>query len=356
MSKDINSRFGFNMYKYPIWPNNGKTVAKESETELSFITGSQDYAFLCDLAIDANGILHATYRLGTGHNTANDGDIIYRRSLNTSGTSWDSQVIVKAHGGNMATNPCIFFIGVRLHIIYIYAGDWMLIYSDDNGETWSGEVFWINYYIGGGGNGQLSGASQAIEHNGKVLKAMYGTTLNSGERQGYLYESTGLDLSSSPPFTFKSFITKPLTTPEAYDWEEPSLIRRSDGLIMGAVRSDPKKEIHTIYTLNGGTLFSHARKWLADSWMKIGWAVSPSGTGMFIGRNKADARAVLIYSNDYFRNGISGGYCDSRTGEAEYAGTVWSPQEGKFICLRSTEIGTPDTGPTILLCERYIES
>ena len=341
----LSNIYGLNLYKGIKFIDNGKSVSIDVPTyDVEIGTGTFDYSFVPDLAIDSSGDLHLVYRKGSDHNTTLNGTIVYRKSTDN-GVTWSAEsTVVPNDGAILLTNCSITYTSTgRLIVTYSKESGTTRTpyrrYSDDLGDTWSTEAIFSNEY----GSGQWVSVTGAIEQVGKRNAVMF-----SSEDDGDTWTKFG-DITPTP-FTFTIGGNDP-------DFEEPTLFRLKSGIWACLLRSDPSPFTgsYMIYSYDLER-WSWPKK-VSDSRGKNPVCVTPSGTIISVGRNAADWRTLLSYSTDGGKTWTSE-YLDAITSAYMYAGVVWSHVINKAIVVYSYQTtggATTTTGPCNIVCKHISE-
>lgn len=330
---------------------NSKTISFEDETIFQVGSGINDYlAFPC-LTIDSNNDLHLIYTKGPDHNVSTTQHIIYRTSTD-GGYTWSSEVTVVPSSGILLTTGgiCVVSTGriiIGYHKVNSPVAQKYMIYSDDDGSTWSSEILVTNDYPD---PGQISGPSNPFEYEGDLYWAMYGRTTGSGDRECVLYKSTdGLDGEAWS----KISVIQPAIS---QDYEEPEVIPNADGLFIALLRSDSQAFTRMVFSWDKGITWSTVRQDVVNSIGFNGAAVSPLNGIFSFGRRATDNRTIIQYSANGGQNWTTR-VADARTGANMYGKAVWHPVLDKFIGVYAAETTAPInyTGPTHLVCTRWDE-
>lgn len=352
----IKDKYALNFYKKPLFINNGKSISYIDETLILSGTGPDDYRAFGGMAIDANGILHLTYRAGSDHLQTKDGTIYYQRSLNTLGTEWTERraIISDLPGATVTVGGNGIYVTQTGRILLFYSHPitpyaMRQIHSDDGGETWSESVeMTTDYPIP---TGVLGGPGRPVYKNSRYLKSFYGYP-SVGAYGSYLYQST----TTESPWTQVSVIASPSIVINGTNatFEEPTLVIRHDKLLLSFLRSDPLQGTYMSYSPDDGIIWSYPTYIFAGVGMPC-VDISPSGTIFIMSREAGSMRPIKAISYDGGKT-FDVSYIDDRTGAQMYGGVCWSPIEKKFVVFYMVTVGDVNYGSCDVVIRRFSES
>lgn len=324
----------------PSWSSNGKVVTPETPFVVDAPVSNPDY-YMCAGGHYYNGISSFIYRKGNGHNDSIAGVLNMRRF---DGSNFLSETLVKAADATLLiTNPSPLFrcsngTWINMYIKMDSSGDsdprrfYARTSTDADGvgienATW-GTEFEVTSAIYPS-PGMIDGYGNYFEEGGYLYKSAFGRTTGSGERNVIIIRAAITDL------TTWELVSTPFTASVAFAYEEPSIIRRSDGLYILFLGCEG--------TLPNGTYTSY-------SWDLINWsfpryafyntnqvkiAVAPDGTILATQRMSGGSSGAA-YSSDKGRT-FTNIFSDVSIGLQEGAGVVWQDNINKFVMLYPAE-------------------
>jgi hypothetical protein len=342
---DLNTLFNLGIKKRVSFVSNGKTLEFDAQQLLhDYTEGTFDQWLFPDIAYDTSTeIIHVVFRKGSGHNNDFNGYIAHYH-LVWNGSSWTftEQTPVRTAEPDtwIITNPSIaVFASGRIYATYskVLAAaqgsreKWCRY--KDHGEDWVAEFKMTEDYPI---PGMIDGPGKAVQlPSGRVLIPNYAREDGSPSvREGPVYYSD----SEGEEGTFELLS---VAFPQTDNGEEPALIRRSDGLIIIAVRDDTLVDCRTKHSSDAGVTWS-AYSTKFESKGKNPLAISPNGTIAAMGR-ASDAnnnRSLIAWSTDGGAT-FTSDYIDDSTDHYLYGGVCWHSGLSKFVFVWAT---VPDDG------------
>jgi hypothetical protein len=354
---NISERYGVPAYKRPRFNSNGKSVTKIDDWQLYLGVGSKDYPAFLSAYLDSSGSIRIAVRNGSDHNATPDGDIgsaVYTQQNILDKATISSLTTIVAHGGRQLTDPSVYIASSgRIFIFFLIepTGKRQLwyVYSDNNGVSWSAEIRMTLDYD----DNQITSPGEPFDDGEFIYKSCYARGVGAGSREGVMYKKALTD-----DFSVQNSFTKMpnlIYQIEAFNGEEPTFRRLSNGIFFGFVRSDPDNKMYKVMSYDRGVNYSRISN-AFPGLAKTGFDVSPSGTIFGISReNGGTFRTIYCVSYDMGKT-FTTGYADARTGANMYGRAMWHPQLNMFVAMYATETGAINNSPIELVCATFSET
>lgn len=187
------------------------------------------------LARLADGTLFLVYRVGTTHSTSKG--VIVKRTSTDGGATWSAASTIITDATYDVRDPGVTLLSSgRLIIAYkmtnhtipaSIADGARVIYSDDDGVTWSAEIT-INSALT-----SYSGCSaRIVEKNGTLYLPIF------GKNTGDTYESVSVFTSTDDGETWGGEVTVANGETDSKNYQEPNILALSNGQLLCLLRSD----------------------------------------------------------------------------------------------------------------------
>lgn len=281
-----------------------------------------------------NGSLIVVYRQGTNHATTQDGNL-RKRTSSDNGASWSSATTILDDASLDLRDPCVSVLSSG-RVIVSYS-TWngtendggrvpKIIYSDDNGGTWSSPVTITNSFT----YWAISCAPVVELANGDLLAPLYG--LDDGDSDSY--RTARVSRSTDDGATWAHLAEIADGPSVSKNWGEPNIVLLDNGDLLCMLRCDASgsasNEIHASTSTDDGATWSTPQG-------KLG------GSGRPAVAQRSDGLVVCMYrapNTDRCRYRVSNnrGYSWTQADADFTGGSTLAYEYGQWVTLGSGQL------------------